>query len=375
MKGIMTHAKTKCRGFSATMAFAVLLLAVLPAHAQYMSFFGDSTWRYLVTYITQPPEEYQDHPPEQLNQLGIYCKTISYTFNKNSFYDSVYYKAVPFQGGDVYHWDWESTAGLAEDTVLGRLYHGPNLICDMSLSEGDTFILKGMCWRFYDGCYYPNEDIVYRQWIQIDSIIFTMIVDSVRYISDKKIIHLSLLDHQEDYFFGTGNGNLLSDYHLSIRFIEGIGPTYGLLSDCLYAQDPTDFSPEPGHSSFIIYDWIINLHPWLGLMQCLYKDDSLVYMAHEGLGCDQTCVGLQEHSQPIMNLYPNPATQYVVLDMNTGEEMNGMVIITDMMGRHCMQQKAEGTNCRISVSDLPTGMYFLTYADGNRKVTRKFLKG
>ncbi len=110
-------------------------------------------------------------------------------------------------------------------------------------------------------------------------------------------------------------------------------------------------------------------------MQCLYKDDSLVYMAHEGLGCDQTCVGLQEHSQPIMNLYPNPATQYVVLDMNTGEEMNGMVIITDMMGRHCMQQKAEGTNCRISVSDLPTGMYFLTYADGNRKVTRKFLKG
>ena len=368
---------TKTSLFRAALSLATVLIASNSAKAQYMSFFGDNTWRYLVTYITQPPEEYQDYPPEEPNQLGIYCRTRSYTFKKDFFYDSdsSYYIAVPFQGGYEYHWDWENTAALAEDTVLGRLYDGPNLICDMSLSEGDTFILEGMCDRFYHESYYPNEVIVYRQWIQIDPISFTMIVDSVRYVSDRKIIHLSLLDHQEDYFFGTGNGDLLSDYHLSIRFIEGIGPTYGLLSDCLYAQNPTDFSPSPGHSSVIIYSWIINLHPWLGLLQCMYKDDSLVYMAHEGLGCDQTCVGLQEHSQQIMNLYPNPATQYIVLDMNTGEEMNGTVVIADMMGRQCIQQKAEGTSCRIPVADLPVGMYFMTYSDGKRTVTRKFLKG
>ena len=79
------------------------------------------------------------------------------------------------------------------------------------------------------------------------------------------------------------------------------------------------------------------LDPPLGLLQCMYKDDSLVYMAHESLGCDQTCFGyqirLQEYTQTYLNLYPNPATQYVVLDMSTGEEMNGTITITDMIGK------------------------------------------
>lgn len=367
----MTTSEIKSKRFSAVMAFAALLLAASPAHGQYMSFFGDSTWRYLVTYITQPPEDYQNYPPEQPNQLGVYCRTLSYSFRKDSFYGYNNYVAVPFQDS-VWHWDWENHAVLAEDTAFGRLYNEQYLICDMSLSEGDTFILKGMCDFFYDGYYCPNEWVVYRQWIQTDTIGFTMIVDSVRYVSDRKIIHLSLLDHQEDYFFGTGNGNFLSDYHLSLCFIEGIGPTYGLLSDCMY-QTPNNIPPPAGVEG-PLYDVIINFHPWLGLMQCMYKDGSLFYMAHENLGCDQTCVGIQNHTQPVMNLYPNPATQYVVLDMSTGEEMDGMAVITDMMGRQCIQQKAEGNSVRISVADLPVGMYILTYSDGKNRVTRKFLK-
>lgn len=116
----------------------------------------------------------------------------------------------------------------------------------------------------------------------------------------------------------------------------------------------------------------------MGLLQCMYKDDSLVYLAHESLGCDQTCfgyqVGLQENSQSYLNLYPNPATQYVVLDMSTGEGISGTVTITDMTGRHCLQQKVEGTSIRISVANLPTGMYFLSFINEKIKVTRTFLK-
>ena len=97
-------------------------------------------------------------------------------------------------------------------------------------------------------------------------------------------------------------------------------------------------------------------------------------MEDENLGCDQTCVGVQDYTQVVMNLYPNPATQYVILDMSTGEEMHGSVVITDMLGRLCLVQKAEGTKCQIELSDLPVGMYFLTYSDGERTVTRKFMK-
>ena len=208
--------------------------------------------------------------------------------------------------------------------------------------------------------------------MQIDTIRIGMLVDSVRYISGRKNIFLSLLDHQDDYFFGTGNHGLLSEYNLSIRFIEGIGPTYGLLDWNCFRQNMFNI-----HNG-IVPTAFYYLAPPLGLLQCMYKDDSLVYLVHEGLGCDQSCFGFQEgcleYQQSYMNLYPNPATQYVVLDMSTGEELDGQVVITNMLGKQCRQLKAEGPNCRISVADLPTGMYFLTYMDGKRKVTRKFLK-
>ena len=60
-----------------------LLLGILSVHGQYMSFFGDSTWEYRVTYITQPPEDYLNTPPQEPNQLGVYCVTFSYRFQKN----------------------------------------------------------------------------------------------------------------------------------------------------------------------------------------------------------------------------------------------------------------------------------------------------
>jgi hypothetical protein len=81
-----------------------------------------------------------------------------------------------------------------------------------------------------------------------------------------------------------------------------------------------------------------------------------------------------ENSTSKVNIYPNPAMQYVVLEKGTGEKMHGSVVITDVLGRQCLQQRAEGAKCQIELSDLPVGMYFLTYSDGERTVTRKFMK-
>ena len=164
-----------------------------------------------------------------------------------------------------------------------------------------------------------------------------------------------MINHQEDYFYGSMYANQYPSRQFSIRFIEGIGPSYGFVDGYMTHEDAFP-----------------NIR-FLALLLCFNKDGNLIYMEDESLGCDQTCVGVQDYSQMVINLYPNPATQYVVLDMSTGEEMDGMVVITDMMGRQCIQQKTEGSNIRIPVSDLPSGMYFLTYSDGKGKVTRKFL--
>ena len=361
------------------LSVAILLFGLLNAHGQYMSFFGDSTWEYNVTSISQPPIDYVNNPPEMPNQLGVYCVTFSYYFRKDQHPEPYewhgtwpleeVYQSVYQNTGDTLLQDWDNGMPLYEDTVHGRLYQWGDgkLICDMSLSEGDTFLLEQVCeWNAVaPGQYYPWDPTLDL------SFDISMLVDSVRYNEGRKVIYLSLLDHQDDYFFGTGSSGLLSDYHLSIRFIEGVGPTYGFHHGCDYPS-----------SLYHLEAYYVYYYPWLPLLQCMYKDDSLVYLAHEDLGCYQSCTGdnsyiwegVPTHSSLVMNLYPNPATEYVVLDLSTGEEMDGSVMITDMLGRQCLQQKAEGTKCQISVSDLPVGMYFLTYTDGKRKVTKKFLK-
>jgi hypothetical protein len=379
MKKITKQTKKISRRFGTALALTMLLFSVSPVRAQYMSFFGDSTWKYQYTLITRPPEDYIEYPPETPNALGVYCITMSSCFSKNI---TGYYSLFPYSpeysdqydcnplsqchdhDGEQHPEIWLMYAHLYEDTVHGRLLDYGQVICDMSLSEGDTFVYEGLCGMLYS---YPYGEHL------LDPVSISMIVDSVRYLEGRKTIFLSLLDHLDDYFYGTGNHGDLAEYNLSIRFIEGIGPTYGLLDPLCEFRNL--YNINHGYPDLLYY----NLNPQLGLLQCMYKDDSLVYMAHQGLGCDQTCfgyqeVGLQSHPLSFLNLYPNPATQYVVLDMSTGEEMNGIVTITDMMGRTCLQQKAESTSCRISVADLPVGMYFCTYTDGKRKVTKKFLK-
>ncbi len=328
-------------------ASALFLLGFSAAHAQYMSFFGDSTWEYHITYLTNIPEDYINCPPEEPNPLGVYCRTYSWQYNKNHYIGdpSIPYPII----NDTHGYLDQTTTGepsfeanwhvLYEDTLFGRLYWRDIIICDMSLAEGDTFVLP-----FYSGFDHPF-DVRY------------LLVDSVRYNSNRKTIFLSLINHQEDYFYGTMYANQHPNRQFSIRFIEGIGPTYGFVDGYMTLQ--------------VGFPTI----RFLALLLCFNKDGNLIYMEDENLGCDQTCVGVQDYTQMVVNLYPNPATQYIVLDMSTGEEMDGMVVITDMLGRQCLQQKVGETSVRISVSDLPTGMYFLTYTDGDRKVTRKFLKG
>jgi len=367
----MDKIMTKTSLFGAALALMAVLYASHPVRAQYMSFFGDSTWKYQYTVISRPPEDYLDYPPETPNALGVYCITKHACFSKDHVFplDDQYYYVDEFchdHDGEAHPQVWDGVGSLFEDTVYGRLYNGSFLICDMSLSEGDTFVLEGQCGMWY------GPEMVPPGGGPMDTIRFTMIVDSVRYIENRKTIFLSLLDHQDDYFYGTGNHGLLEGYNLSIRFIEGIGPTYGLLNLECYFINLYNVNHDIDPTYFLYFE------PHLDLLQCMYKDDSLVYLVHEVLGCDQSCFGFQEscleYPQSYMNLYPNPATQYVVLDMSTGEELHGQVVITDMLGKQCRQLKAEGSNCRISVADLPAGMYFLTYMNGNKRITRKFLK-
>ena len=89
------------------------------------------------------------------------------------------------------NWGYVLCHSVYEDTVYGRLYvdtHGWEnepyrgiMVCDMSLSEGDTFVLEDN--GIFPSTYWGYDTIGDR----------SMIVDSVRYIDGRKNIFLSLI--------------------------------------------------------------------------------------------------------------------------------------------------------------------------------------
>lgn len=75
--------------------------------------------------------------------------------------------------------------------------------------------------------------------------------------------------------------------------------------------------------------------------------------------------------QPSLAIYPNPATDYIVID-NVPE--GAMVSISDLSGRTVYKQQAAGVQETISVSSLVNGLYLVTLYTGNDQTVGKFVK-
>lgn len=327
MKEITTKKKRIFGRFCGVIcAVAVMLCAVLPARAQYESFFGGESWEYNIDYLmTCYTDEYNP------NVFGTCCYTNEFKFYRNDTIrigDEYYYKSNYTQG--VY---------LREDIVSGRLYgrystleaDDEYLICDMSLSVGDTFVIPGGIWG-------PDGDK-------------HMVVDSVNYVSGKKVVYLTL-DKTNDCFFGAYNLQYMANYNISLRFMEGVGPMFGICPTSLFSFEND-----------------------MGLLLCLQKDDSLYYMTHETLGCAQFGASVPEYPQHFIQVYPNPAFEQITLKFSTNEEIHGSVMLRDMTGRVCRLFTVTQNIYSLDVSSLPQGMYMLTFSDErNRKITNKIIK-
>lgn len=310
-----------------------LLFLIGYAQAQYESFFGQQTWSYnevhpLICYT-------DDYDPNILS--GICCWTQTFSFNKDNrvnINDTIYYKSS----------DWYFNMLLREDTVNGRLYgryeldgyDNEYLICDLSLSVGDTFILRSNLMYGHVLCWFSYAESKMR-------------VDSITYPSGRKVIHLTDLT--------TSHLSLISSYlnhvyNISLRFMEGVGPMYGI-------------RPQNG-----------NEQSGGGVLLCLNKDDEVYYMTHEDLGCYQNG-GASVDNYPLsyLEIYPNPVDQYITLNFTSENEVFGTVIIRDMIGRVCKQVDISAKTSVISISDLAKGVYILTFMDEkNRKLTKKIVK-
>lgn len=309
----MKKNKTRPWVFRALFAFAAVLIAFSPARAQYESFFGGESWEYAMAFV---PNMYStEYDP---NLLG--CITESYRFDAAD--------TVSLNGYTYYYWQGPNLYKLREDTTKGQLYVHDGiaevLLCDMSLDVGDTFTLS-----------VPHPSGLQYGWFDI-----SMTVDSVTYLNGKKIINLTCDPYWAPHFYGSHN--------FSLRFMEGIGPMYGM--------NPYD--------PFALR----------GLM-CLHKDDTLYYMTHPDVGCWQNVVSVPDYPDVFLTVYPNPSDQQVVLSFFTEEEIHGRVFVRDIIGRVCFQTTVTSPIEVLNIGNLPPGVYMLTFVDQqNRKITKKIVK-
>lgn len=337
MEKIKTQTEKVSGCFGVTLATVAILLANFSLQAQYESFFGQETWKYgevhgVSCYL-------DDYDPTTI-ACGC-CVTEYYTGHRND--TAIIGGHSFFRCNGPYFSDFPEELFLREDTADGRLFmrisrddNSPEyLICDLSLSQGDTFFL-------------PCVFIYWPLW----SDTLRLVVDSVRFVSGKKVIDLSLLDNNNDYevfFYSEDYSDYYSQYNVSLRFMEGVGSIYGIY--------PTT-------------------EPYLGLLLCLHKDDTLYYMTHEDFGCYQSEIwDVPDYPQSNMIVYPNPVGQIITIDFTEDMEVDGTILIRDVAGRVCKYFHVAGNHVVLNTSFLLPGVYLLTYLDAeNRKITKKIVK-
>jgi len=310
------------------------------AHAQYQSFFGNNITEYFiqgegVSYVT-------DYDPAWL--LG---NTHNYLLSKND--TAIINNHLYYRGGSF------TNAFLREDTITGRIYrYDPILdediiICDMSLSVGDTFWMPFDRSRSYNGVEYGKPVPIIA-----DSVLF---INGLKHIIFRKPYPCPVLYDEEIH-------------HHSILFIEGVGPNFspfgwlnGLWENCSGSWFETDSSLICGYGH------------WNPFLLCVHKDDELVFMSDERAGCWQNNnVSIKEDKKDVFVLYPTPTRNILNIVFENLPIQKGTLYITDMVGRVVYSQETAEQHLKINVKRFQSGLYVVTWIAGGKKHSVKFVK-
>ena len=87
-------------------------------------------------------------------------------------------------------------------------------------------------------------------------------------------------------------------------------------------------------------------------------------------------LGIDNEKQDlILNLYPNPTSQFLTLDMNTSDLQNYSVQLTDMEGKLIQEIENLQSKTEMNLINLPTASYYLILTKGKSVIeTFKIVK-
>jgi len=324
----------------------IALMFSTPAFGQgYQSFFGEKTTKYSICSNQTVFCGENDTITPNNRLLG--CKTTGYSISKEDTImvnDTVYYQASQGAGWESFEWEWKwwdygkINLFIREDTFTGQIFRyikenkKEYLVCDMSLNIGDTFTFPYHEYGYY---YEAGKDII---------------VDSIDYINGKKIIYFQ--DFNASSFYGIDYGDYYRQF-FHLTFIEGIGPTYGPFG----------------------YIFKYGQEPYLGVMLCVAKDDTLIHITSPYLGCYQIeYSSIAKIETNPLRVYPNPATDNIHIEIDNEALLYGTLRIIDPIGQVVFTRVLTSNKEIIPIGHLSAGLYIIHYNINNQVFHSKIVK-
>ena len=111
-----------------------------------------------------------------------------------------------------------------------------------------------------------------------------------------------------------------------------------------------------------------------------YPNGEIRGQVERGFTCSTPTTGIDQNtsSNNILNLYPNPSSDNLNIDLNLNENISGQLNITNLLGEsiyNSIQNPSANTKTiQINIKDWQTGIYFVNLIQGSKTSTLKFIK-
>ena len=90
---------------------------------------------------------------------------------------------------------------------------------------------------------------------------------------------------------------------------------------------------------------------------------------------DPNCgMGVNEIEDDLLSIYPNPASQWLMVGGSWLENIEAIISVEDILGRNVLQFTTHDSPLTVYVHSLPAGIYFIEVSDGEKTFERKFVK-
>lgn len=99
--------------------------------------------------------------------------------------------------------------------------------------------------------------------------------------------------------------------------------------------------------------------------------------AHDTIVFDPSlCTGISEEELQALNVYPNPAQDYIYIEYNSGYSNDAYFELKDALGRTVILENVRQSNGRseIDISGLASGLYMFTIFNDDQILTKRIVK-